>query len=77
MAPITRSDNVIVLKYIIVILLTEALSTTSDISPFCSCFATAGILNVSNFLTLDLPAYSAIMQLIVKDGSHDHQLNII
>eukprot|EP00957_Ditylum_brightwellii_P012755 964023-Ditylum_brightwellii.AAC.1 len=65
------------LKHILAILLSEPLSTTSDISLFCSCFVTTGISNASNFLILDPPTYGAVMCLIVKDGSSDHQLNVI
>jgi hypothetical protein len=77
MAPaVTRSD-VNALEHILTVLLGQAVPTTTTLTPFRSCFSTAGVTNASDFVSMDAPAYGAILFPLITDGTADQQLNVI
>jgi len=78
MVPVTRSD-VNALEHILTILLGEAVpfAASEDLTPFRSCFTTAGVTNASDFVSIDPSAYGAILFPTTKGGTPDKQLNVI
>jgi hypothetical protein len=68
-----------VLKHIITVLLAEVVPilSTTTLTPFWSCFSTAGVTNALDFVSMDAAAYGAILFPLIKDGTADQQLNVI
>jgi hypothetical protein len=78
MAPVNRSD-VNALEHTLTTLLGEALpdATSTDYTPFHTCFNIAGVTNASEFVSMEPSAYGAILFSLTKDGTIDQQLNVI
>jgi hypothetical protein len=77
MPPITRSDAT-ALEHILGVLLAQPpTSADGTIPPFCACLITAGVLNATDFISVEPTVYGSILFSTTTGGDEDQHLNAI